>query len=142
MIDIRPDGRVLMQSFSWTDGITGDVTTWAVGLMLLDRRILSLPIHTVAVEGEWVKRLWADFSVDPVKLRTITRQYIADNPILTLDGFMMERSEALFMIDGVHRYVRAHQLGIAEIPCRIVPPDLWRNFIIDPDNPLAIVIEE
>lgn len=111
--------------YTHRDPQSGVETTWAIGR--LSTAALALPIVEIPVDHVFAEAIRRIRGLEAHRMARLTEVIVRTNPILLAD--MGDGTHNI--IDGNHRYIKAHDLGHDWIAARLVPLDLSLEYQIE-----------
>jgi hypothetical protein len=114
-------------AFTYQDPDTGEVTTIAVERLARDPDLLALEVFLIPVIREVAEEFLRDRGIEQHRLARITADDLDKYPMMIAiwpDGSHLT-------LDGHHRYVKAHNLGLPHAQARMIPETIWGRYVVE-----------
>lgn len=117
-----------MQTFTFRDAKTGETVTWASGLAVLMCAETKMPTVKIRIDRAVVDQVERNNGIEQYLLDSISANQIKRFPILLMH---VGANNETILLDGNHRFVKAHQLGFKEIDAYVLTEQQMKPFVID-----------
>ena len=114
-------------SYVYQDPDTNEITVIAVERLARDPDMLALEVFLIPVIPEVVIQFMQERGIEQHRLARITADDLEKYPMMI--GIWPDGAH--LTLDGHHRYVKAHDLGLLHTQARMIPETIWGRYVVE-----------